>query len=247
MRAIPVLWRRRLRHLHRGLGLILSLQLLFWIGGGLVMSILNIDAVRGSDQRNTPPPVPLDPAQAYLSPGELIRQQAPVTSLRLGRLLERPVYIARNAEGARLFDAASGEALSPLSAELARQIARADFSGAATISAVHWIGKDDAGSETRGRELPLWRVDFADARSTRLYISPRTGEVVARRNQLWRIFDFVWMLHIMDYRAREDFNHPLLTGFAATALAFVLSGLLMLLVHRKRPQSPRRMQGSNAP
>jgi len=67
-----------------------------------------------------------------------------------------------------------------------------------------------------------------DARHTTLYVSPQTGEVVARRNDLWRAFDFVWMLHIMDYDEREDFNHPLLIATAATALLFVLSGLGML-------------------
>lgn len=26
----------------------------------------------------------------------------------------------------------------------------------------------------------------------------------------WRVFDFLWMLHIIDFDSRDDFNHPLL-------------------------------------
>ena len=55
-----------------------------------------------------------------------------------------------------------------------------------------------------------------------------TDPFVARRNDWWRLFDFVWMLHIMDYETRDDFNHPLLIATAATALLFVVSGLFML-------------------
>ena len=114
-------------------------------------------------------------------------------------------------------------------------MALADYSGAATVAAVDWV--EQAGTEYRGRDLPLWRVRLDDTRGTALYVDPFTAEVVARRNHYWRVFDWMWMLHIMDYRQRSDFNHPLLLIFAATTLAFVLSGatLLMTSWRRSRP------------
>jgi len=55
-------------------------------------------------------------------------------------------------------------------------------------------------------------------------VAADNGDLVTRRNRLWRIYDFAWMLHIMDYREREDFNHPLLVSASFLALLVVLSG-----------------------
>ena len=142
------------------------------------------------------------------------------------RWLGRPVYRLPAKDGPVLLDAASGETLSPLPEASARALALADYAGPGTLAAVERVEAPEL--EYRGHELPLWRARFDDDRDTTLYISPQTGRVVARRNDLWRVFDFVWMLHIMDYEEREDFNHPLLVTAAVTALLFTLSGLVML-------------------
>lgn len=52
--------------------------------------------------------------------------------------------------------------------------------------------------------------------------------MLARRNRIWRLYDFFWMLHIMDYDERENFNNPLIRAFAATGLLFALSGLFLV-------------------
>ena len=63
----------------------------------------------------------------------------------------------------------------------------------------------------------MWRVDFDDSRHTTIYVSPQTGKVVGRRNTIWRVYDFFWMLHIMDYSARDNFNNPLVVTAAIVA------------------------------
>src|SRR3546814_15468390 len=63
--------------------------------------------------------------------------------------------------------------------------------------------------EVRDHEAPIWRVPFEDGEGTTLYVSGQDGRVLERRNDTWRIFDFVWMLHIMDYTGRQDFKHTL--------------------------------------
>jgi uncharacterized iron-regulated membrane protein len=68
----------------------------------------------------------------------------------------------------------------------------------------------------------------------RVYIDAVTGEVVARRNDLWRFYDFFWMLHIMDYGAREDFNNNLLRSSAALGWFFALSGIWLLFYSFRR-------------
>lgn len=221
-------FRRRLRQLHRWLGLLIALQVLAWIAGGLLMSALRLDMVRGADWAAPPEAAPL-PAAMPLHPLASVLQAhagAGPRSATLATWLGQPVYRLETSAGTKLVDARSGALLSPLPAEAARAVALADYRGPGSPAAVERV--ETPAIEIRERELPLWRVRFDDPRTTTLYISPDSGLVVARRNDWWRLFDFVWMLHIMDYETRDDFNHPLLIATAATALLFVISGLFML-------------------
>ncbi|MFN8947681.1 MAG: PepSY domain-containing protein, partial [Alphaproteobacteria bacterium] len=61
-----------------------------------------------------------------------------------------------------------------------------------------------------------------------VYVSPLSGRGVARRSSTWRVYDFLWSLHIMDYRDREDFNNWLVVISAAVALALTVSGFVIL-------------------
>jgi len=61
-----------------------------------------------------------------------------------------------------------------------------------------------------------------------------TGEVTARRNDTWRVYDFLWGLHIMDYRGREDFRHELLIVAAVVAVLTATSGLVLWIVRAAR-------------
>jgi uncharacterized iron-regulated membrane protein len=223
-----VRFRRFIRQLHRWLGLLVGIQVLFWVLGGFIMSVLQIDAVRGEHVRAQAPATPLDAGVPLVPLDRLLADPrfAGATTATLHRWLGHAAYRIEGPSGTQLVAAADGRLLSPLDEAAARAVARADYAGTGAIAAVEWVEKEEL--EFRGRELPLWRVRFDDARDTTLYVSPRDGTVVARRNDLWRAFDFVWMLHIMDYEEREDFNHPLLVATAGTALLFVLSGAGML-------------------
>ena len=220
--------RRIVRQLHRWLGLLVGVQVLLWVGGGLVMSALQLDAVRGAHLAAPQPAVSLDASAPYAGIGAVIgAAPAGATSVTLTTFLDQPVFRVESGEQRALVDARTGQVLSPLPEATARAVALRDYAGTGTLRALEWV--DQPALEYRDRDLPLWRARFDDARDTTLYISPQTGLVVARRNDLWRVFDFVWMLHIMDYEGREDFNHPLLVIAAATAFLFVCTGLTMLV------------------
>src|SRR3546814_3701261 len=83
--------------------------------------------------------------------------------------------------------------------------------------------------EVRDHEAPIWRVPFEDGEGTTLYVSGQDGRVLERRNDTWRIFDFVWMLHIMDYTGRQDFNNPLVIMAGSGGLWIALSGFWLLV------------------
>jgi hypothetical protein len=117
--------------------------------------------------------------------------------------------------------------VSPLNEAAATRIAEADFAGSGKIVSVTLL-ESNPPIEFRG-DLPVWQFSFDDPDSTNLYVSPLSGKVVARRSSTWRVYDFLWSLHIMDYRDREDFNNWLVVMSAAVALILTISGMVILV------------------
>ena len=76
------------------------------------------------------------------------------------------------------------------------------------------------------RPTPTWAVQMSDG--TRFYVDAGSGEVVARRTRWWRFYDWMWGLHIMDLKTREDTHNPWVIGFRILALASTLMALILL-------------------
>jgi len=218
---------------HKWVGLILGLQVLAWTVGGVVMTWLPIEEVRSEHRIADQAPRPLGSTADLLSVAALQKMVAePVTSIRYAFILDRLVAHVTTAEqGSALYDAKTGEKLSPISAELAKAVAVADFNLDVPVASVRHITSPV--TEYR-RSLPVWQITFSDDEDTALYVSLTEARVVARRSNTWRLFDFFWMLHIMDYDERDDFNNPLLMVFALSAALFTLSGLTLLFFRLRR-------------
>ena len=135
---------------------------------------------------------------------------------------------------------ARGGGLAPVTRIEAETTASRDQPGSPRVREAALL--DDAGIEYRGKPLPVWKVRLTDSADTVVYVDGRTGEVTARRNDVWRVYDFLWSLHIMDYGKREGFNHPLIMAAAALAFLTVASGSLLWgvrIVRRLRKRSLR--------
>lgn len=223
------LWRLAFwRKVHRYLGWLLVLQLLCWFGSGLVMSVLPIEEVRGEHLRRAFAPADWTNA---ISPAKLA-QQHPEHQLKLSQQGEVPVYQFSKNEEQLYYSAITGEALLALNEAQIKDLTRQQYQGSAEIGTIQLLHK--APFEVRHLMAPLWLVQFRDTQSSSFYLEEHTGKLLSVRTNNWRVFDFVWMLHIMDYEDREDFNHPLLMLFSATALFFTLSGILLLPWRRKK-------------
>ena len=228
-----------LTRVHKWAGLFVGLQIILWTAGGLVMSALPLQRVRSEHLVAAPDRAPvrediLSPVQAARRAGLDGLQQA-----HLRRWLGRPVYALELAKGqTALVDARNGARLSPVTAEMARRVALADYAGNGHVIAVDHVGKGPVEVRFKG---PFWRVQFDQPRGYTVWVDPQDGQVRAHRSTLWRVYDFFWMLHIMDYGGRENFNTPWLIAFAASALLFALTGAGLLL-HRfaLRPRRRRR-------
>lgn len=161
---------------------------------------------------------------------------------RLGEL-----YYAVNAgSGTVLFDAHSGAQRSPLTQEHIIRLAKHFYAGDGSMESIRLLTVDDPKpTELQTRTLPLWQVTFDDAIRTTFYLSPNTGELITRRHTFWRAFDFLWMLHIMDYEDRADVNNNLLRVASAIGLLTALSGMWLLVfsLRRRRPAVDRSPGG----
>lgn len=228
---------RWMRSMHKWVGLVLAVQFVLWMASGLVMSLLDHDQVEGEHHRanraqeaRTWPAGMLSPSQVLAAAGR------PVDGLETLWVQDQPVYRLSEGSGLWLVRAADGRALR-VGVGMAAAIAAADYVGEGVAGAPKWMAR--ATSEVRGHDGPIWRVDFRDADDTTLYISAWDGQILERRNRSWRLFDVVWMLHIMDYGKRENFNNPLVIMAASGGLWVALSGAWLLvtsfrLVARKR-------------
>lgn len=110
------------------------------------------------------------------------------------------------------------------------------YAGNGVISDVELLENDPPG-EARSFPVPLWRVNFDDAWGSSFYIDPQSGRFINRRHTLWRVFDFMFMLHVMDYEAREDVNNTLLRIFSVAGVVLGLSGVWLLFYSFNRRQA----------
>jgi uncharacterized iron-regulated membrane protein len=68
----------------------------------------------------------------------------------------------------------------------------------------------------------------------KVYLDAFSGEIVAIRSSSWRLWDFLWGLHIMDYIDRDNINNLLIKIFSILALISSLSGVILFFISRKK-------------
>jgi hypothetical protein len=221
---------------HRRLSWIVGLQLLLWTVSGLIFTWEPIEVIHG-DPSIAPPAKAGMPLLAGLVSAERAVAAAPdVDPAGLALVHRRNTWVwelrPADVRSPTLVDATTGAVLDPINADEAEAIARARFLfeyETTTVSAVV-----EAQGEFKGA-LPAWRVDFDNHGNHTFYVDGITGQITKVRSDVWRRFDFFWMLHIMDYNERTDFNTPWLKIMASLGVLTSFTGLwLGVLVFRKR-------------
>lgn len=218
---------RLLKKVHKWVGLLIGLQVLTWLASGLAISLLDPEKVSGKKWAvtNMAAPPALD-TMPLLEPADL-----PAALLKDALGIElmyrhgKPVYVVSRPGGKALVNAPDASVI-VIDQTAARQIALKDFNGNGEIVSIEKGTAPDR--ETRDSHGDYWRVNFTDRPNTSIYVSASTGEILARRNSFWRVRDFFWMLHIMDYPGRENFNNPLIISVALIAIWLGISGFLLL-------------------
>ena len=243
-----------LRTWHRRLSAVVGVQLLLWTISGLIFTWMPMDELKSKDQL-APEPSPTLPALSELtSPSQAVAaltafdpldpldrndedaaapDQLAANEVALVFRRGRWVWELRSDEARPvLVDASTGVRLPDVGRDEALSLAEARFlpkHTSATVTAV-----EGPTYEFRG-ELPAWRVGFDDDEHRAVYVDGLTGELLTVRSDAWRRFDFFWMLHIMDYDERQDFNTPWLQIFAGLGVLTSATGLgLGVLMLRQR-------------
>jgi uncharacterized iron-regulated membrane protein len=229
----------RVRKLHRYLGLVLGIQFLLWTAGGLYFSWSDMDEIHGDHQRH--PALSLTTGPRLASPGivlDSLQKMHPslaVVSLQLVDVLGEPVYQVVYQRGpgtggsreVQLTSARTGAFRGPLSRQEAVRLAKSRFHGQAAVERVEYLTTAGAHHEYRENPLPAYAIRFNHPSRTTVYVAAQLGTVQKFRNEKWRVFDFLWMLHTMDYSTRDNFGNVLLRAFSLFGLLTILSGFVL--------------------
>lgn len=230
--------RLKLMKWHIWLGWLAGVPLLLWTISGLFMVAQPIETVRGTHLRAEAPAV-ATPENPPVFP-QIDSHIRPVERVELLERPSGPQWIIRYGDGGgRRASIATGAYLPPqLTSEEAARIAEAAYAGDQPLTRMQRFEADANPMDLR-RGRPAWQARFGDTHH--VYVDAETGDVLAIRTRLWRVFDFMWGLHIMDLGQREDTSHPILIGSAVLALLMTVFGAIILpwRYARKRGKKPK--------
>ena len=191
-----------IRKIHRYLSIFIAIQLLLWTISGIYFAFNKIELIRGEQYR-----LPLD------------------KEFRIFTRLDQQI-IEENINGIKTYSTyPDGKKIKVLTPEEVLVIATTKTS-LTPINAT-FITEESSGSEYRGRPLPLYKISTDTKENINIYVNPMTGDVLSIRSDSWRIWDFFWALHIMDYKDRENINNILLKIFSILALVTSVSGIVL--------------------
>lgn len=229
------------RKTHRYFGLIIGIQFFFWTLGGIFFAWSDIDQIHGDfnkkQQSNFSSDLNLISPQNMIDLLKAETALLEIQKLELINILGQPNYrlIYFDKTGDRkiaLFNAVTGTATKPLSKDEAIQLAIDGFTPESTIKKVELITSEEIHKhhEYRSGPLPAYRIEFDHKSATRVYVSTELAQIITFRNSNWRVFDFLWMMHTMDYKGRDNFGNILLKAFSVLGFITVLSGFALYYI-----------------
>ncbi len=235
---------RKIRKSHRWLGVILGVQFLFWTVGGLYFSWSDMDEVHGDHQKAHIHPIEGDVKLTNIDEIlQKLKQKDTVNYIfdtRLVQILGIPTYQIHfskehdRGKKIQLANAITGELRKPLNKSEAIEVAQLNFSDDVNIKQVEYVTTVNGHHEYRESPLPAYAVTFEHPSNTTVYVSTELGTVQKFRNNKWRIFDFLWMLHTMDYQSRDNISNWLLRAFSIFGLLTIASGGILFFVSQKK-------------
>lgn len=214
---------------HIWLGWAAAIPLLLWTVSGLVMVAKPMDEVHGDylrlENHDMPKPVPVafgdNARKLTIMGGQIMVQDG------------RPVLMTATPEGKPVryaLDTPELAIIPPVNEAKARDLAAKNIVGGRDLTSVKLYEDGKAPFDYRGASA-VWQLTLKDG--SHVYIGRDSGEIEVIRTPYWRLFDFMWGLHIMDPVEREDTHHPVLIISTILALITCIIGTVLLFRRRK--------------
>jgi hypothetical protein len=212
---------QKIRKIHRYLGIFIGIQFLFWTISGLYFSWTNIDDIHGDQFKNEQ--LVSASFTNLISPKGLEKQPA-IQTIELKEINEKPYYWINEKY---LYNASTGILKNGITKEEALAVAKRYMKKGMEVMNIQLITKIGKHHEYREKMLPAYVISYKDQENVKAYISSNNGAFQAVRHRNWRVFDFLWMTHTMDYKSRDNFNTLVLRAFSLLGLITVFSGFLL--------------------
>ena len=148
------------------------------------------------------------------------------TSITLKKRLDETIVIAKMSEGLKYLNT-KGESISKITKEEAMNMVMLKTS--LNPIDVEEISVPKRGSEYRGRDLPIYKVQTKNDQGDpiNVYLNIYSGDIASIRSDSWRTWDLMWGLHIMDWTERDNISNFFLKIFSILALISSISGLML--------------------
>ena len=219
--------------LHKWIALAVGIQVLGWVLGGLIMTALPIEKVRSEQHIASVAPPALDLAKVL--PAAKVIELAGMTGVTEASLKSTPRgpiwNLAEGPGGESYFDAVTGQNIDEITEAQARKFGIAAYKGAGHAVRVKYHEEAPGESQVSGA---VYQVEFDDPERTSFYLSAYTGEVLSRRSNLWRFYNFFYQIHIMNFSGNQNYNHPTIVAVTSLTLTVVLTGFVLLWIRIAR-------------
>lgn len=225
------------RKIHRYLGVFIGIQFLFWTLGGLYFSWNNMDDVHGETL--------LKQEKKYFKKIDFSQIQKGINTLKtevvidsihsinlieaFGKPLAQFKYFEKEHLKIQLIEAATGKLRPPFTGQECLELAEQQLKEPIRIIKATFLKEHTTGDhhEYRGKPLPAYAFTLEHPTKTTIYVSTELGHITSVRNNNWRRFDFLWMLHTMDYTTRDHITNWVLRIFSVLGVLTIFSGFYL--------------------
>lgn len=228
------------RRIHRYLGVFLGVQFLFWALGGLYFSWNNMDDVHGEtlvkQEKKYVESVDFSQIQKGLDSLKTFTNIDSVHSVKLVETFKKSFAQFRFFENgllkSQLISIETGSLKPDFTGQECLEIAEQQLKVPIPIIKGEFLDKHTTGMhhEYREKPLPAYAFTLDHPSKTTIYVSTESGEITSVRNNNWRRFDFLWMLHTMDYQSRDHITNWVLRIFSVLGIFTIVSGFSLFYI-----------------
>ena len=183
--------------LHKLVALVVSVQVALWMVSGLSFSLLSHKEISG---RYLLAHQTAEPIRGEVDFKPWLHWYPDVLQLSVNADSARQRWQVETRMGSLSRDKRNSEY--GINEVAAREIAQRHLKSKSDVMSVNLI--TEPSYVTRKVGVPVWQVEFNDSAKSSVFVNAKTGKIRGLQTSTYRIFDWLWMLHIMDYDQRKN-------------------------------------------